>query len=283
MINCPQTENLNILQHGEMVWNYTKKIISKQWDGLKIPEWFETNFVKIVSNLHDINILKKYNIYHDCGKPYCITYDENGKKHFPNHAQISKKTWLKYNSKDYIVANLIGWDMCLHTETAQEILKHNWNVKTTMTLLVTALAELHANASMFGGIESTSFKIKWKKIDKRGKMLIKKNFPISLKHEYVYVLVRQDLSTSQQAVQGTHAAIEATKKFNIANEEHPSVIYLGVKNENLLKKAIGYLLENEININVFTEPDIGNQVTAIATEPLSGEIRKILRKYRLLK
>lgn len=40
------------------------------------------------------------------------------------------------------------------------------------TLLLTSLAEIHANASMFGGIESTSFKIKYKHIAKRGKQII---------------------------------------------------------------------------------------------------------------
>lgn len=39
-------------------------------------------------------------------------------------------------------------------------------------LLLTGLAEVHANAAMFGGIESTSFKIKWKQIDKRGRQII---------------------------------------------------------------------------------------------------------------
>jgi len=39
------------------------------------------------------------------------------------------------------------------------------------TLLLTGLAEIHSNAEMFGGIESTSFKIKWKQINKRGKKI----------------------------------------------------------------------------------------------------------------
>jgi len=42
-----------------------------------------------------------------------------------------------------------------------------------ISLLLTGLAEIHANAAMFGGIESTSFKIKFKQISKRGKQIIK--------------------------------------------------------------------------------------------------------------
>lgn len=282
MKNCPQTEAMNVLEHGQMVWEYTKRIIAGDWDGMRIPNWFQENFVKIISKLHDINTIKRYNVYHDCGKPYCIEYDAQGRKHFPDHATHSKTTWLDIFPEDTLVANLMGWDMCLHTETAKEIMDHQWNVETAMTLLVTSLGEIHANADMFGGINSTSFKIKWKKLNKRGKMLVKHFFPSEILHEYVYVVVRKDLSDSQKAVQGTHAAIEATKKYKIATKEHPSVIYLVVKNEYQLKKTAKYLLECGINTTVFTEPDIGYEVTAIATEPLSGEKRNFLRKYRLL-
>jgi hypothetical protein len=66
--------------------------------------------------------------------------------------------------------------MCLHIETADQIMAHNWDVQTAMSLLLTALAEVHSNANMFGGIESISFKSKWKKIDKRGRMLCKHFF-----------------------------------------------------------------------------------------------------------
>jgi hypothetical protein len=42
-----------------------------------------------------------------------------------------------------------------------------------ISLLITGLAEIHANAEMFGGIESTSFKMKYKQINRRGKQIIK--------------------------------------------------------------------------------------------------------------
>jgi len=42
-----------------------------------------------------------------------------------------------------------------------------------IALLLTGLAEIHANADMFGGIDNDSFKIKWKQIDKRGRAILK--------------------------------------------------------------------------------------------------------------
>ena len=57
--------------------------------------------------------------------------------------------------------------------------------------------------------------------------------------EYLYIIVRADLSPAQRAVQSVHASIEAIK--NKALHSHPSVIILAVKNElklNLLKMLL---------------------------------------------
>jgi hypothetical protein len=171
MRNCEQTKGLSIMQHGESVWDYTQKILNRE-EGLRIPKWLSENFDFIISNIHSLDTIKDYNVYHDCGKPYCLEIDSEGRRHFPNHAEVSKSTWLSF-SDDKAVADLIGWDMVMHTYTADQIKDLNLSIVDYFTLLVTALAEVHSNASMFGGIESISFKSKWKKIDKRGNMLIK--------------------------------------------------------------------------------------------------------------
>jgi hypothetical protein len=44
--------------------------------------------------------------------------------------------------------------------------------KEAISLILTGLAELHSNAAMFGGIESVSFKIKWKNLNKRGRQVL---------------------------------------------------------------------------------------------------------------
>tara|TARA_R110002020_G_scaffold441478_4_gene652284 strand:+ start:1505 stop:2011 length:507 start_codon:yes stop_codon:yes gene_type:complete len=164
-------ENMSILDHGLSVWSYTEKILNKNLEDFRIPEWLTENYEFILSNIHEIETIKNYNIFHDCGKPYCETLVD-GRKQFPNHAEVSKTVWME-NNTDRTIGNLIGWDMVLHTETADEIKARNFNIKDGLTLLITALAEIHSNAQMFGGVESNSFKSKWKKLNRRGKMLIK--------------------------------------------------------------------------------------------------------------
>lgn len=100
-------------------------------------------------------------------------------------------------------------------------------------------------------------------------------------HWYVYIFIREDLSTPQIAVQSCHAAIEAAKSFDLQGLSHPSVILLSAKNEQRLHRASKYLVSQGIDHVHFREPDIGNQLTAIATEPIIGETRDLLKKYQL--
>lgn len=97
------------------------------------------------------------------------------------------------------------------------------------------------------------------------------------------MVVRRDLSGSQQAVQGIHAAIEAARSGLIPRDvEHPHLVLAGVESEAAL-----YLLSRKLEAagvahSVFREPDIGNEMTALATEPLDRRDAGFLRKLRLL-
>ena len=99
-----------------------------------------------------------------------MTIDDEGKRHFPNHAEVSYNTYLQLFGNEQ-VAQLIRMDMDIHllkSEQIEEFAKR----PEAITLLLTGLAEVHSNAAMFGGIESTSFKIKYKQIEKRGKQIL---------------------------------------------------------------------------------------------------------------
>ena len=73
--------------------------------------------------------------------------------------------------RNVLIGGLIGMDMDIHLLNA-ESLKEFSERPEAISLLITGLCEIHSNAAMFGGIDSTSFKIKYKHIDKRGRQLL---------------------------------------------------------------------------------------------------------------
>lgn len=172
MLKTEQTPGQSVYQHGLSVQQHFLELIDNPIDR-KLPDWFLQNKEELLNNLHPQEIINLYLLHHDCGKPLCKTI-EDGKTHFPNHAQVSKETWLSVGG-DPIIANLIGWDMILHTANASEIDEYLkvWTKQDAYTLLLASLSELHSNAKMFGGTTSDSFKIKFKQIDRRGKQICK--------------------------------------------------------------------------------------------------------------
>jgi len=96
----------------------------------------------------------------------------------------------------------------------------------------------------------------------------------------MYVFVRKDLSTAQQAVQTAHAAIESTKRWPYIGD-HPHLVVIGVKNEEKLKNVIDKARSHGIITVGFREDD--GLLTAVATRPIidSGD-REVFKKYQLL-
>jgi len=78
----------------------------------------------------------------------------------------------------------------------------------------------------------------------------------------MYVIVRDDLSAAQKAVQLGHAALELviTKPEEIQNW-NKTLVYLVSKDIEYTRKKMKAL---GINVASFYEPDIDNQLTAIA-------------------
>lgn len=177
MESCEQTKSVSVLAHGHSVnsyfWDlidhlYLGKELKYEW---RLPEW-TTNKDLLFRVLDvDSDIIENYLVYHDCGKPYCVTTDDEGKRHFPNHAKMSAETWRTV-SDNALEADLMMHDMDIHLLKAAgipEFMKfEHWPV-----LLLAGLSEVHSNAAMFGGIGSTSFKMKWKQLNKRGNAILK--------------------------------------------------------------------------------------------------------------
>lgn len=181
MKSCEQTKGQSVYQHGVDVFETFELLLDSlrygKANGFRISNYLKENSKNLLSSLHDMEDCERYLLYHDCGKPRCRTVDDEGRVHFPNHAEVSGDTYLSAGG-DEKVANLIRWDMAIHSLTADEIgeLCKIWTVKDASTLLLAAIAEVHSNAKMFGGIESNSFKSKVKKIERRGKQICKHFF-----------------------------------------------------------------------------------------------------------
>lgn len=124
----------------------------------------------ILSGQMPIELMQEYLVWHDCGKPFIMETDEQGRHHFPNHSTKSREIWLLAGGS-IEAAQLMGMDMDLHLLSAEDIPAFKMRPES-MSLLVAAFAEIYANASLFGGYNSTSFKIKWKHLSRRSKALL---------------------------------------------------------------------------------------------------------------
>jgi hypothetical protein len=176
MQECYQFESQNILEHGLSVRDYAFDLLGhlryntplqREW---KLPSWIYEHKDFILRSIVDDYILEKYLIWHDCGKPACRTVDEEGRQHFPNHETASYETWLSI-SDDHKIAGLIRDDMLSHRLKADSLQSFAANPNWA-TLLLSGLCEISSNSSMFGGLESIGFKMKFKNFERFGKRLM---------------------------------------------------------------------------------------------------------------
>jgi len=91
----------------------------------------------------------------------------------------------------------------------------------------------------------------------------------------LYVVVRKDLSSSQQAVQAGHAVAEYLINNKNSKWKNHTLIYLGVDDESSLKEVIHKLNKTNVRYNKFIEPDIGDQITAIASDESSSVFKRL--------
>ena len=164
MRDCYQFENISMYDHGLLVSKEYCKIISSLENNI-IPDHLPEQLLTLykTKELLCFSKMLNYHILHDCGKPLVREVDEEGKQHFPNHSQVSYNQFIRIYPNNEEEAFMIKLDMDFHT------LKNNDLVplvksKYGFSLYLTAWAELLANAQMFNGFDSVSFKIKRKKL-----------------------------------------------------------------------------------------------------------------------
>jgi superfamily II DNA/RNA helicase len=98
----------------------------------------------------------------------------------------------------------------------------------------------------------------------------------------VYVVTRLDLPHPHFSVQVAHAAIAAERVFGEPDREHPHLVLCAVANEHALDELFNRLKEKGVRVCAWYEDDMQNQLTAIATAPLSGPERRPLKRLKLV-
>ncbi|WP_244639298.1 hypothetical protein [Bosea sp. ANAM02] len=173
---CDQMPGLSVLAHGEMVEARYLELIGHIRDGApltsewRMPEWIYDPI--ILKRLLPDDMMRTYLRYHDAGKITTRTVDEDGRVRFPGHAEASRDIWLAIGG-DPEVAELMALDMEIHLlkDIGVEAFAKR---PQAIALLLAGLSEVHANAGLFGGLESDSAKAKIKNIDRRGKAILKR-------------------------------------------------------------------------------------------------------------
>ena len=147
-----------MLQHGEAVHEHYRALFDRLEKGEEC-EQLQKVWALLKDQLPPIDALKRYHVFHDCGKHLCRTIDDCGKQHFTNHAEMSAQQYALVWPSDTVTPHLIRHDMAFHSARGEE-LGLIWKDQMAPILYFTAWAEIYANAEMFGGTQSESFKIK---------------------------------------------------------------------------------------------------------------------------
>lgn len=103
-------------------------------------------------------------------------------------------------------------------------------------------------------------------------------------NQKLIIITRRDLHPGYQAVQSTHAGIGFQHEYpEIAKQWYNQsnyLVQLSVENEERLFLCLEKFKYYGLKTYEFREPDIGNQLTAIAVEP-SEKTRKLTSKLPL--
>lgn len=179
---CEQTKGQDVLAHGRSVREHYRALLEHlrgevdltEYDNWKLPGWLTQYGPQLLATQAPYAAVDRYLTIHDGGKPAALVVDEDGRRHFPNHPVHSSRTYLETYAEtaDPLVADLILHDSDIHQLKADGVEEFATNPNAA-THLLTGLAEVTANAQMFGGTDSTSFKIKFKALNSRGNALCK--------------------------------------------------------------------------------------------------------------
>ncbi len=101
----------------------------------------------------------------------------------------------------------------------------------------------------------------------------------------LYVLVRTDLRRSSAAAQAAHAVAQFLIEHPTSEWRNDALVILEVKDEPTMQKELdrlSYRLGTSLKRSFFREPDLDDELTAVAIE-LADPDRNALRSLKLLR
>jgi effector-binding domain-containing protein len=99
--------------------------------------------------------------------------------------------------------------------------------------------------------------------------------------EYLFIFVRQDITPEYQAVQASHVAYKAGSLFK-SNPDETYFVLVGVPDELALCEVEILIRKKGYKVACFIEPDLGDEMTAIAMEPIKSHKKAFLKNYKKL-
>ena len=104
------------------------------------------------------------------------------------------------------------------------------------------------------------------------------------KNEKLYIVTRSDLCAGLKIAQCCHALREFSEKYRDIDstwfKESNYLVVLEVKDEDSLKSQINSAELADLKFAAFYEPDLDNQITAVAFEPCDKS-RNLFRRLPL--
>lgn len=83
-------------------------------------------------------------------------------------------------------------------------------------------------------------------------------------------------------MQASHAVLEASRQAVLVTADHPSLVLCVVESEGDLLELAARLECQGVALVVFREPDLDHQATALATQAVPRNRRKLFRSLPLL-
>ncbi len=176
MTLAPQGRS-NVLEHCKSTARSFERVLGylhgQGSAGLPVPTWMDEYRPQLATaGAQNKPLMLEYLGMHDCGKPFCLQFDDT--PHYPDHALVSGVVWSMAGGAPR-AACLMAQDMDLHTLKADGVAAFAKRPDAAL-LLLSGVASLHANAEDFGGADSDSFKIKFKRLQSRGQQICKQLF-----------------------------------------------------------------------------------------------------------